>query len=187
MSQHSYRMRDNTSADAPSGLSPKPTALPRMTGWLAGKLYGLSSALECENSKPASQAERKRKRRSAQNELIASLDSLLPDQARNKAFKGAVRAPLLLAPCSLLLTQREWVAFGFCTPSVTLALSALTTASALSLWLHLCGRARDRQESAVEVSSMSCPTPSDTSRGWTCPQRSTHLIGDLFSPPREKP
>ena len=104
MSQHSYRMRDNTSADAPSGLSPKPTALPRMTGWLAGKLYGLSSALECENSKPASQAERKRKRRSAQNELIASLDSLLPDQARKRPSRARSEPPysLLLALCSLL-------------------------------------------------------------------------------------
>ena len=62
-----------------------------------------------------------------------------------------------LTPYSFLLTPcSERVGGLFMgTPSVTLALSALTTASALSLWWHLCGRARDRQESAVKVSSMS--------------------------------
>jgi hypothetical protein len=36
--------------------------------------------------------ERKRKRRSEQAELLAKLDSLLPDRARTKTFKSAVRA-----------------------------------------------------------------------------------------------
>jgi hypothetical protein len=37
-----------------------------------------------------SRAERKRKIREEQNRLIATLDSLLPDEARKKGFKGAV-------------------------------------------------------------------------------------------------
>ena len=37
-----------------------------------------------------SRAERKRKLREEQNRLIATLDSLLPEEARKKVFKGAV-------------------------------------------------------------------------------------------------
>jgi len=104
---------DDTSAGAPSGSSPEPAegnprpcmvgwhpgsspesteekVLPCMSGWLAGK-GELASALETD--KASCQAERKRKRRAAQNQLIATLDSLLPDRARNKAFKGAVSVP----------------------------------------------------------------------------------------------